>query len=344
MLNHEEIFMQRCFDLAELAGFETRPNPKVGAVLVHEGLIIGEAYHAHYGQAHAEVNAINSVPDDKKHLISDSTLYVSLEPCNIFGKTPPCSELIINNNIKKLVISALDPNPLVAGKSAQYLESKGIHITKDILEEKGKDLIKVFRKNILYKKPYVILKFAKSRDNFIGNQDAQVKLTGKATDIFTHQLRNDSEGIMIGTNTALIDNPSLTTRNIAGRNPVRIVHDRNLRIPTDFNIFNKTGQLILVNDLKDEENDNVIYKKMDFSDPDFLEKLLDYLFNINIFQLIVEGGAELLNSFIRTELWDEALIVDTPAIIGKGIKAPELSGKLIRKMELEKDVVYKVKR
>lgn len=344
MQNQDETYMQRCFDIAELAGFQTRPNPKVGAILVHKDMIIGEGYHKQFGQSHAEVNALDSVPEHKKHLIPDSTLYVSLEPCNIFGKTPPCSELIIRNNIKKLVISTLDPNPLVAGKSVEYLESKGIQITKGILEEKGREIIKVFRKNILFKKPYVILKFAKSVDNFIGNQDSQIKLTGKITDIFTHKLRNDSEGIMIGTNTALTDNPYLTTRHVTGRNPVRIVLDRNLRIPGDYNIFKSSGTLILINSILDNETGNVIYKKMDFSDPDFLEKLQDYLFANNIFQLIVEGGAELLNSFIKTNQWDEALIIESPIVVGKGIKAPELSGKLVRKLELEKDVVYQVKR
>jgi diaminohydroxyphosphoribosylaminopyrimidine deaminase / 5-amino-6-(5-phosphoribosylamino)uracil reductase len=344
MLNMDEIFMQRCFELAESGGFKTRPNPNVGALLVHGDIIIGEGWHRQYGKAHAEVNAINSVPEHKKHLISDSSLYVSLEPCNIYGKTPPCSELIISNNIKKVVISALDPNPLIAGKSAEFLKSKGINVTVGILEEKGKELIKVFHKNILYKRPYVILKYAKSKDNFIGNLDAQVKLTGKVTDIFTHQLRDDSEGIMIGTKTALTDNPSLTTRYDQGRNPVRIVLDRILKIPKDYKIFHNTATLILLNELKDEVRENVIYKKMDFSQPEFIESLLEYLFEMKIYQLIVEGGAELLNSFIRTELWDEALIIETPIILGKGIKAPELSGKLARKMEFEKDVIFQIKR
>lgn len=344
MLNMDEIFMHRCFELAESGGFLTRPNPNVGALLVHGDIIIGEGWHRQYGKAHAEVNAINSVPENKKHLISDSSLYVSLEPCNIYGKTPPCSELIISNNIKKVVISALDPNPLIAGKSAEFLKSKGINVTVGILEERGKELIKVFHKNILYKRPYVILKFAKSRDNFIGNLDAQVKLTGKVTDIFTHQIRNDSEGILIGTNTALTDNPSLTTRYIQGKNPVRIVLDRILKIPKDYKIFDNTSSLILINEFKDEVRENVIYKKMDFFQPEFIDSLLEYLFEMKIYQLIVEGGAELLNSFIRSQLWDEALIIETPLFLGKGIKAPELSGKLAGKMEFEKDIIFQIKR
>ncbi|MBK7096439.1 MAG: bifunctional diaminohydroxyphosphoribosylaminopyrimidine deaminase/5-amino-6-(5-phosphoribosylamino)uracil reductase RibD [Saprospiraceae bacterium] len=337
MSNRDELFMNRCFDLALHGGKNVRPNPLVGAVLVNENKIIGEGFHKQFGGPHAEVEALNSVTQENRPLIKDSTLYISLEPCNYHGKTPACSNLILENGIKKLVVSALDPNPQVSGSSLDFLEDRGVIIKRNVLNDQGEELIKVFSKNIKTSKPYVILKYAESKDHFIGKEGEKIKLSNQYSDIFVHKLRDFSDGIMVGTNTVLTDNPSLTTRLINGDNPVRIVLDRNLKTPSSFNVFNDETRTIIINEQKDEVRNNLNFKKMDFESQGFISDLLLSLYEEKIYVLLVEGGAKLISSFIQCGEWDEAVIITTPLILYKGIKAPEIEGKLYKKMDLGDD-------
>jgi diaminohydroxyphosphoribosylaminopyrimidine deaminase / 5-amino-6-(5-phosphoribosylamino)uracil reductase len=340
----DELYIKRCFDLALQGGKNVRPNPMVGAVLVYNDKIIGEGYHKVFGGPHAEVEAMNSVTQENRPLIKDSTLYVSLEPCNYHGKTPACSNLILENGIKKLVVSALDPNPQVSGSSLDFLEDKGVFVKRGVLNAQGEELIKVFSKNIKTSRPYVILKYAESKDHFIGKEGEKIKLSNQYSDIFVHKLRDFSDGIMVGTNTVSTDNPSLTTRLINGDNPVRIVLDCNLKTPSSFNVFNDETGTIIINEQKDEVRNNLNFKKMDFQSPDFLSELLLSLYEEKIYVLIVEGGAKLINSFVHYGEWDEAVIITTPLILYKGIKAPEIEGNLYKKMYLGNDIVSFVRK
>jgi diaminohydroxyphosphoribosylaminopyrimidine deaminase/5-amino-6-(5-phosphoribosylamino)uracil reductase len=344
MSNRDELFMNRCFDLALPGGKNVRPNPLVGAVLVNENKIIGEGFHKQFGGPHAEVEALKSVTQENRPLIKDSTLYVSLEPCNYHGKTPACSTLILENEIKRLVVSALDPNPKVSGSSLNFLESKGVNVKRNVLKEQGEELIKVFSKNITKSKPYVILKFAESKDNYIGKPGQRVKLSNAYSDVFVHKLRAEANGIMIGTNTALSDNPELTTRLIEGENPVRIILDRNLIIPSSFNVFNDETRTIIINEQKDEVQNNLNFKRMDFESQGFISDLLLSLYEEKIYVLIVEGGAKLINSFLQAGEWDEAIVISATVMLNSGIKTPFFSGYRYNTLDAGDDVISFVKR
>ena len=337
-MGHKDgLYMQRCLDLAYLGGERVRPNPMVGAVLVHNNRIIGEGYHEYFGGPHAEVNAVNSVKDEDKHLIPESTSYVSLEPCNFYGKTPACSDLILREGIKNIVVSCKDPNPKIAGSSLQYLEKNGVKVRSNVLEDKGRELIKVFSKNILTHKPYVILKYAQSKDFLISKPGERTQLSNDYSNIKVHKLRSEVDGILIGTNTALIDNPELNVRHIKGKSPVRIVIDKELKLPQNLKIFSDKNPTIIINEIKDEIIENVTFKKIDFNHQNFLDNLLRYLFESGIYVLLIEGGAITLQNFIAQQEWDEAIIITSPKMLTKGIKAPAFEGKLISKQMLGDD-------
>ncbi len=222
-MNQEEIYVQRCFDMAVLGVDKVSPNPMVGAILVHKNRIIGEGYHEKFGQAHAEVNALRNVePSDKKY-ISSSTLYVSLEPCCIHGNTPPCTDLIIKNGIPEVVISCLDQTPKVAGEGVGKLKRSGINVFEGLLKQKGERLSNIRNTFVTEERPYIILKYAQSLDGFIGKPDRQVWLTNSVSKRLVHKWRQEADAIIVGTNTALIDNPKLTTRYFSGSCPLRIV-------------------------------------------------------------------------------------------------------------------------
>ena len=335
----DEIYMKRCFDLAALGEREARPNPPVGAVLVNDDVIIGEGFHWEYGGPHAEVNALSSVSEEKKHLIKESTLYVSLEPCNYHGKTPACTDFIIRHGIKKLVVSTEDPNPKVSGAALNHLRNHGVKVIPDVLGAEGKELIRIFRKNILRSKPWIILKFTQSRDGFIGKAGEKTKLSNSHSDIFVHSLRSYTDGIMAGTNTIITDNPELTTRHIDGPHPKRIVLDRNLLIPDSYRVFNDNSAVMVINEKQDSAFSNRIYKRFDFSSRTFISDMMKYLFQSGIYVLLVEGGAKLISSFNPAGEWDEAIIIDTPFIIRDGVKSPVIAGKLRRKMQMGSDSV-----
>lgn len=331
-----EVYIRRCFDLALRAGKKTKNNPLVGAVIVYKDRVIGEGYHEFYGGAHAEVNAINSVSDEDQKYLQHSTIYISLEPCNHFGKTSACTELILQKKIPRVIVSTIDPNPLMDGKSLAYLSSKGIEITRGILENEGKDLLRSFIINEKFERPYIILKFAQSKDGFLGKPGQQIWLSNKISKMLVHKLRSEVDGIMVGTETVLIDNPELTTRLFPGESPIRITVDRNHRIPGNYNIKDDQQLTYIFNESKNYTENTNHYVQCNFNDH-ALAWSLSYLFEKGICKLMVEGGAKLLNSFIKNDLWDEARINTCPQFLKDGIKAPIVSGFLKDEFWLEVD-------
>jgi diaminohydroxyphosphoribosylaminopyrimidine deaminase/5-amino-6-(5-phosphoribosylamino)uracil reductase len=321
--------MQRCLQLASLGAGNVSPNPMVGAVLVHNDVIIGEGYHQQFGKAHAEVNCINSVAEANKHLISSSTMYVSLEPCAHFGKTPPCADLIIEYKIPTVVIGCSDQYHEVNGKGIAKLKAAGINVITGILEKEAKAINKRFFTFHQLQRPYIILKWAQSADLKIANADfSSVQISNDYSNRLVHKWRNEEAAIMVGTHTALYDNPSLTTRLWQGNNSIRVVIDKQLQLPATHQLFSGEANTIIFNNKKNEVAVNVEYCKMDELQP-ALPQILHHLYQQNIQSILVEGGAILLQSFIDSGLWDEArIITNNKMIIGKGIAAPVLSNQL----------------
>jgi diaminohydroxyphosphoribosylaminopyrimidine deaminase / 5-amino-6-(5-phosphoribosylamino)uracil reductase len=338
MIDHN-LYLDRCVVLARLANKKTKTNPMVGAVIVHNDKIIGEGYHEYYGGPHAEVNAVRSVKEDDRYLLSEATIYVSLEPCNIYGKTPPCVNLINENNIKKVVIGALDPNPYMNGKSVELLRNNGCEVVV-VDHQESRNLINKFKKN-LSKDCYITLKWAQSADHFMGIEGDRVKITEEATDIMMHKLRSEVDGIMVGKITALIDNPSLTTRLYSGENPTRILIDDRLEVPSTHHIFDTNANTIIFNQQINEVRNNIRYIIYDKCIPhDLIHKLHD----CGIYHCIVEGGAKLLNYFIQNNLWDEAIIITNKRSLTnpnnrKGILSPLLHGRLNKQISIAEDSI-----
>lgn len=329
--------MRRCFELARLGESYVAPNPMVGAVLVYEDTIIGEGYHQRYGEAHAEVNCLNSVKEENKHLIAKSTLYVSLEPCAHFGKTPPCADLIIKHKIPKVVISVQDTFHEVNGKGIERLRANNVEVITGILEEEGKELIKQFLFYHQYKRPYVTLKFAQTKDGFLGIKDQELKISNEVSKRYVHQLRAAHQAILVGKNTVLADNPELSVRHWKGKNPVRIILGNANDIPTDFNIFNNTAATVLL--LAENKQ------------PLTIDEILTQLYNKNIISVLVEGGADVLQQFIESNLWNEChiitsdknLIQHSALSIQHYIKAPEIHGDIAKTILLENDTIQILK-
>lgn len=318
--------MQQCLDLAIKASGKTLTNPMVGCVIVHQQKIIGEGFHTEYGKPHAEAEAINSVAE--KSLLKNSVLYVNLEPCNHYGKTPPCADLIINSQIPEVVICNSDPNPLVAGNGIKKLQEHGIKVTVGILKEKGEFLNRRFFTFHRKKRPYIILKWAQTNDGFIDKIRNTVKsqiypISGEKAHQLVHQWRAEETGILVGKNTVINDNPNLTVRLAEGKNPVRIVLDRNLELKKEYSVFNTEAKTIIVNSIKNEVSENHHYLKPedDFS----LKSILKSLYATNIQSILAEGGAFTLNQFIKSGLWDECRIFTSPENWHEGLKAPEFN-------------------
>ena len=315
-----EVYMTRALALAKLGKAHVAPNPMVGAVLVFNNKIIGEGYHQNYGEPHAEVNCISNVSESDKQYIPDSTLYVTLEPCAHYGKTPPCTDLIIKYKIRKVIIGCRDPFIEVNGKGIEILKENGVTVIENILNNECRKINKRFFTFHEKKRPYIILKWARSADNKISVGNKAVEITNKFTNIITHKWRSEETGILIGTNTALIDNPSLTNRYWKGKSPIRIIIDTNLKIPPVSNIFNDGHPVIILNSIKDMDQGQITFKKIDNNS---IEEILQTCYSLNIQSIIVEGGGKVLNSFIQANLWDEARILNnTKMIIGEGIEAP----------------------
>jgi diaminohydroxyphosphoribosylaminopyrimidine deaminase/5-amino-6-(5-phosphoribosylamino)uracil reductase len=334
------VYMLRCFDLALQSEGKNLANPMVGAVLVYNDKIIGEGYHAFYGGPHAEVIAVNSVAADNQSYIPFSTLYVSLEPCSHYGKTPPCTDLILRSGIKKVVIGTKDPNPLVSGKGVKFLEENGIEVIISELCHKAEELLLPFVAH-LEKMPRVILKCVKSKDNYLGQKDKKVWLSNSQTDVVTHIWRSENDAILVGKNTVMADNPSLTTRNVDGKNPVRVLIDPNLECKTNFSIFSGEGTVIIYNKLKSKQVNNLTYVQYDTEDLQISFMLKD-LFSKGILFLLVEGGAYTISKFLESGYWHEARVINTPHILSEGIKAPDIEGRLLSKNEIGDNTIFRI--
>jgi len=338
----DELLMRRCFDLARQGAGHVAPNPMVGAVLVHEGRIIGEGFHQKYGEAHAEVNAIGSVQPQDRRLIAASTLYVSLEPCCIFGRTPPCTNLIIEQNIPKVVISCLDATPGVAGQGVQLLRDAGVEVTTGILQQEGEALAAIRNTFVQEERPYIILKYAQSQDGFMGQPDRQVWISNAYSKRLAHKWRSEVSAILVGTNTAALDNPQLTNRLYFGKSPLRIVLDRRRRLSPKAHLFNDQIPTWIVTEMAentDSDLKNTTFIELDFDDY-LLDNLLQKLYEAQVSTLLVEGGAQLLRTFVQKDLWDEARIFVGNKLLENGIPAPTLRSFDRRKYNIGSDLLY----
>lgn len=325
-----EIYMRRCLELAGLGLGNVSPNPMVGAVIVHKGRIIGEGYHQKYGGAHAEVNAVNQVIDkfsNHRLLLKQSTIYVSLEPCAHYGKTPPCADLIIKHQIAKVVVGCRDPFEQVNGKGIEKLEAAGIDVTVGVLEEECKWLNRRFFIRVQKHRPYVILKWAQTSDGFFAPADgSQFWITGTESRKLVHQWRGEEDAILIGTNTAAIDNPQLNVRYGNGSLPKRVVIDRILKLDKGLNIFDQSVETFIFNELKTEFDGKNKYIALEDFGRYVPEYILYQLYLQDVQSIIIEGGAHTLHSFIKAGLWDEARIFTGTATLTNGIKAPDIKG------------------
>jgi diaminohydroxyphosphoribosylaminopyrimidine deaminase / 5-amino-6-(5-phosphoribosylamino)uracil reductase len=323
-MEHES-YMQRCVDLAYLGQGNVSPNPMVGCVIVKNGLIIGEGYHSEYGGKHAEIKAIESVLDQKE--IENSTVYISLEPCVHHGKTPPCVNELINRKIKIAVIGSRDSNPIVGGKGIESLKRAGIEVHENVLSEACRTLNKRFFTFHEKRRPYVILKWAQTSDGYLDkNREIGEKgvnwISSPESKVLVHKWRSEEQSILVGRNTILNDNPSLTVREISGKNPTRIVIDSQLQLSKDVNIFSKDAPTLVFNRLKNDKTDGVEWIKISETST---KHILDELFKRNIQSVLVEGGSRTLQYFIIDNVWDEARVIVGDVKFGDGVKAPVMN-------------------
>ena len=314
--------MHRCIQLARNGLCGAPPNPMVGAVIVCDGKIIGEGYHAKCGEAHAEVNAIRSVKNPE--LLKRSTIYVSLEPCAHHGKTPPCANLIVEKQLKRVVVGCQDPFAKVNGKGIEKLRNAGIEVKVGVLEEACLELISRFVTFHAQKRPYITLKWAQSSDGFIDynrSEGEAVKLSNDLTRMLVHKRRSEHTAILVGRRTALLDNPSLTIRDWHGKTPLRLVLDKDLSLPSTLHLFDGSVPTIVFTGKEKEPYNNVEYIRLDFSTL-ILPQMMEVLYARNIQSLLVEGGSQLLQSFLDENMWDEIFVEEAPFILQDGVKAP----------------------
>ena len=335
---HEK-YLKRCIELAKNGLGTTYPNPLVGSVIVYENQIIGEGWHKKAGEPHAEVNAINSVKD--KSLLSKATIYVSLEPCSHFGKTPPCSDLIIENKIPNVVIGTVDPNEKVAGKGIQKLLIAGHNVTIGVLDDECLELNKRFFTFHQKKRPYIILKWAETADGFIAplrkDEQKPVWITNQYSRQLVHKWRTEEQAILVGTQTVLDDNPSLNVRDWKGNHPVKIIVDRQNRLPENLNVFNSKEKTFILSETKKDFKNQTCHSEVINFNRDLAQEICDSLFENNIQSVIIEGGARTLQTFIESNLWDEARVFKGKNAFIEGTKAPLLSGKLVNKQSILED-------
>lgn len=336
--------MQLALDLAKKGWPVVAPNPMVGCIVVFNDIIIAKGYHKKYGDSHAEVNAINDLPENINP--SDCIMYVTLEPCSHYGKTPPCADLIIKKGFKKVVVCNLDPNPLVAGQGIEKLKNAGIEVLTGVLEQNGRNLNRRFFTFYEKKRPYIILKWAQTADGYISKMPIPVNridnlITGNEAQTYSHNLRANEMAIMVGKNTVLYDNPKLTTRHVKGNNPLRLFIDKDLSVSTNFNVYDNSANTIVFNRLKEDIEGNISFVKLDFSE-NIIIQIIEKLVDLKIQSLIIEGGAKLLTSFINAKLFDEILVFENPELkFEKGIKSPQVNFK--EKFELVgSDKLYKL--
>ena len=341
---HEK-YMQRCLTLAKKGFGNTSPNPMVGCVIVHDNLIIGEGYTSPYGGNHAEVNAIASVKDKK--MLQKAVLYVSLEPCSHQGKTPPCADLIVKYKIKEVVVGAVDDNSLVGGKGIEHLKNRGCKVSVGVLGQECRELNKRFFTFHNKKRPYVILKWAETRDGFIDlareNQSEKNPnwISNKISQQLVHKWRSEEQAILVGTNTVINDNPRLNVRRWVGKDPIRLILDNSLRIPHDFHVFDGSIKTIVFTSSKfmfEKEKENIVLEYIDYA-KSIPSQICDKLYEKNIQSVIVKGGAQILQSFIYDELWDESRIFIGNKSFGKGLKAPRIEGEIKDFQEVGSDML-----
>lgn len=318
-MSSDEFYMQRALDLAQNGVGTVSPNPMVGCVIVHEGKIIGEGWHQKAGEAHAEVKAINSVK--RPELLPESTVYVTLEPCAHFGKTPPCADLLINHQVKKVVIAAFDSNPLVGGKGIANLKAAGIEVQTGLMEAAARKQNKRFFCSIEKKRPYIILKWAQTADGFVARKNFDSKWISNASSRqLVHKWRAEEDAILVGKNTAMHDNPQLNTRDWSGKHPIRILIDHHLAVPDSLSLFDGSVPTIVYNLHSSTESANLVHVKL--SEEHFLQALLHDLHQRKVQSLLVEGGANTLKQFIAAGLWDEARVFVADSCFEEGIGAP----------------------
>lgn len=322
MMTKDEKYISRCIQLARNGLCNAAPNPMVGAVIVYKDRIIGEGYHIRCGEGHAEVNAIRSVKDEA--LLKESTIYVSLEPCSHYGKTPPCADLIISKGIPRVVIGCVDPFSLVAGRGIRKLQDAGIQVTVGVLEKECQELIRRFITFNTRKRPYITLKWAQSSDGFIDilrEGGSPVVLSTPLTSMYVHKQRAEHKAILVGRKTALLDNPSLTTRHWYGKNPLRLVIDKELTLPSSLKLFDGSVSTCVFTNREKESTDAIRYIRLDFN-RSIIPQIADYLYEQKIQSLLVEGGSQLLQSFIDSGYWDEIYVEHSRTPLQQGVKAP----------------------
>ncbi len=341
-MTHEN-YMRRCLELAENGMRAAMPNPSVAAVLVHEGRIIGEGHTSPYGGPHGEVNCINSVKPEHRHLISQSTLYVSLEPCSHYGKTPPCCDLIIAQQIPNIVVGTVDPHVKVAGNGIKKLREAGKNVTVGILENECRESNRRFFTFHEKKRPYIILKWAQSADGFLAphrnpeDDKKPVWITNPYSRQLVHKWRSEEAAILVGTQTAINDNPQLDVRTWTGTSPVRIVLDRTNRIPDNYNVKNQKIKTIVLTECSDLPNlENLLYEQVAF-DADLPQSVCGVMHRHGLLSVIVEGGYKTLQGFIEYGLWDEARIFKGTAVFGQGTPAPVVSGSIMQRNMIVND-------
>jgi len=334
-----EQYMRRCLQLARLGAGSVSPNPMVGAVLVHADRIIGEGWHRRYGEAHAEVNAVRSVTEADRHLISQSSLFCNLEPCFHFGKTPPCVDLILAEKIPRVVVANTDPNPLVAGQSLQKLRAGGVDVQTGVLEAEGRHLNRAFFTWIEKKRPYIILKWAQSADGYLARQGERTAITGPLSQRLVHRWRAESDAILVGTTTALVDNPRLDNRLYFGKSPLRIALDFSGKIPTTAHLLDDSLPTWIIGPAHSKT-----YRQTKFlapPTPDWIPWLLEHLAQEKRSILLVEGGANILGQFLQTGCWDEIRMLENPRFLHGGVVAPAISedARLVESETIEDDLI-----
>ncbi|MBP5758634.1 MAG: bifunctional diaminohydroxyphosphoribosylaminopyrimidine deaminase/5-amino-6-(5-phosphoribosylamino)uracil reductase RibD [Bacteroidales bacterium] len=328
-MTSDELLMRRCFQLARMGQGHVSPNPMVGCMVVNPaGDIVSEGYHQYIGGYHAERNALTAHGNEGKDF-TGCTLYVNLEPCSHYGKTPPCADIVVEKGIKKVVVSTLDPNPLVAGNGIRKLKEADIEVITGVLEKEGRFLNRRFFTFMEKQRPYVILKWAETADGFMdidrnANPNGNYWITNDILKTLSHKWRTTEDAIMVGTNTVANDNPQLTARLWSGRNPLRITIDRTGRLPKDSHLFDgSTPTLVFTENSSLQNRENLTFVNVDFQN--LLPSVLDYLYQNKIQSIIVEGGKQLINSFLQQNLWDEARQLKGSVEFGSGLPSPAIA-------------------
>jgi len=338
----DELYMQRCLELAAMGMGNVSPNPMVGCVIVSGGKIIGEGYHEKFGEAHAEVKAVNAViqkyGDNATQLLANATAYVSLEPCAHFGKTPPCADLLIRHQVKKVVIGNRDPFDSVNGKGIEKLKNAGIEVISGVLEQQCRQLNRRFFTRITKQRPYIILKWATTADGYFAPKNSvQQWISGPLAKKLVHKWRTEEDAILVGKQTALADNPQLSAREWQGKNPMRILVDRQLQVPQSHHIYNDLAKTVIFNEVKTEVQGNVHFIQMEDMQYYLPQKIAFQLYLMDVASVIIEGGANVLNQFISAGLWDEARIFTSATVWNEGTPSPLINGQVTDLLRLGED-------